>query len=153
MTPVPVSPYLILGAEKVLDKLLNENQRIGSWQYREKHHYLLVKAVCVQIKGEIQATIGHWRNSAKLLLDSVNLFKELPETDKKGLSSSLGLLLNTLRHMSVDEFEDIAQRYSLKESHPYLQGYYYGKEAAELAKYTPLYYARHKVSNTDNVLT
>ena len=120
---------------------------IGMWQYKEEHHYRLVKAVCVQIKGEIQATIGQWYNSAALLLDSVNLFKELPEVDKKGLSSSLGLLVNTLRYMSVDEFKAIALRYSLKESHPYIQGYHFGSEAAELAKYTPLYYARHKVSN------
>ena len=103
--------------------------------------------MCVQIKGEIQATIGQWYNSAALLLDSVNLFKELPEVDKKGLSSSLGLLVNTLRYMSIDEFKAIALRYSLKESHPYIQGYYFGNEAAELAQYTPLYYARHKVSN------
>ena len=49
-------PYI--GAEKVLNKVEDEKLVLGMWRYKEKHHYDLVKAVCVQIKGEIQATLG-----------------------------------------------------------------------------------------------
>ena len=136
----------VVGAEKVLDKLLNERTKVGMWQYSEDHHYQLVKAVCVQIKGEIECMLGQWYNSAALLLDSTHGFKSLPEVDKKGLSCSLGLLVNTLQHMSVKEFQFIAQRYSLEARHPYVQAYEFAMEAAELAVYTPLFYARHKVS-------
>lgn len=119
---------------------------LGMWQYKQEHHHHLVKAVCVQIKGEIQATLGQWYNSAGLLLDSLHLFKTLPVVDKKGLSCSLGLLVNTLQRMAVQDFKLIAQSYSLKESHPYIQAYTFAIEAAELAVYTPLFYARHIVS-------
>jgi hypothetical protein len=128
---------------------MNEKQVLGMWRYKEDHHYHLVKAVCVQIKGEIQATLGQWYNSAVLLLDSVRLFKTLPKVDKKGLSCSLGLLSNTLQRMPVDEFKLIAQRYFLKASHPYIQAYQFAIEAADMAIYTPLFYARHKVSDMD----
>ena len=119
---------------------------LGKWKYSEEHHHHLVKGVCIQIKGEIQATLGHWHKSAELLLDSVHFFKTLPKVDKKGLSSSLGLLVNTLQRMSIEEFKLISQRYSFEESHPYIQAYRFAVEAAELAVFTPLFYARHKVS-------
>ena len=101
----------------------------------------------MQIKGEIQATLGQWNDSAVLLLDSKCIYEEeLPKIDKKGLSFSLGLCAKTLQHMSVDEFKRIAQRYSLKESHPYIQAYEFADEAAKLVEHTPLFYARHRVS-------
>ena len=51
--------------------------------------------------------------------------------------------------MSVEEFKLTAQKYFLKAPHPYIQAYQFAIEAAEMAIYTPLYYARPKVSEAD----
>ena len=102
--------------------------------------------VCIQIKGEIQASLGQWVTAASLLLDSVHYFKTLPKVDKKGLSCSLGLLVNALQNMSTEEYQSVAGKYALTSPHPYHQVYVFACEAADMAMYTPLFYARHKVS-------
>ena len=70
----------------------------------------------------------------------------LPIPDTKGISSSLAILANCLEQMSVSEYVPLAQMYGLTASHPLLQAYYCSYESAMRSQYTPLFYARHKVS-------
>ena len=102
--------------------------------------------MCVQIKGEIQTSLGQWLTAATHLLESINLFKTLPKIDKKGVASSLGLMVNTLQNMSMDDYQTIATKYSLKSPHPFPLAYDFACEAASYSTYTPLCYARPKVS-------
>lgn len=129
-----------------MDTLLNAKEKLGAWKYKDDHDHHLVRAVCVQIKGEIQASLGQWVIAASLLLESIHLFRTLPKVDKKGLSCSLGLLVNTLQSMSVEEYQYIATKHSLVSPHPYLEAHVFAREAAQLAVFTPLFLARHKVS-------
>ena len=48
--------------------------------------------------------------------------------------------------MSLSEYISLAQIYGLRASHPLLQAYYCSYESALRSQYTPLFYARHKVS-------
>lgn len=66
---------MFLGAEHVLDELLIEKNQVGEWVYKEKHDHQLVSAVCIQIKGDIQFNLGQWSQGAKLLIESLILFR------------------------------------------------------------------------------
>ena len=48
--------------------------------------------------------------------------------------------------MSLSEYIPLAQMYGLRATHPLLQAYYCSYESALRSQYTPLFYARHKVS-------
>ena len=71
----------------------------------------------------------------------------LPIPDTKGISSSLSILAKCLQQMTLTEYIPLAQMYGLSASHPLLQSYYCSYEAAFRSQYTPLFYARHKVSD------
>ena len=71
----------------------------------------------------------------------------LPIPDTKGISSSLSILAKCLQQMTLTEYFPLAQMYGLSASHPLLQSYYCSYEAAFRSQYTPLFYARHKVSD------
>ena len=134
------------GAERTLDMLLTEKHAVGQWRYKEEDDHNLVSAVCVQIKGDIQYTLGQWVEGAGLLLDSISGFKSLPKPDKKGLSSSNGILANCLLNMSLQEYLNLASHYNLTEGHPLLQAYKSCTEAAKFSQFTPMFFSRHMVS-------
>ena len=70
------STYIyVSGAERALDELLVNESQVGVWVYRETHDHQLVRAVCLQIKGDIQYNRGQWLQGAKLLIKSIKLFK------------------------------------------------------------------------------
>ncbi|KAJ7331181.1 alpha-protein kinase 1 [Desmophyllum pertusum] len=84
----PIAPQLLIrnvrimknagnlqGAEKVLDELLVQETEIGKWIYKNKQDHHLVSAVCIQIKGDIQYNLGQWSQGAKLLIESLILFR------------------------------------------------------------------------------
>ena len=75
------------------------------------------------------------------------LTSTLPIPDTKGISSSLSILAKCLQQMTLTEYFPLAQMYGLSASHPLLQSYYCSYEAAFRSQYTPLFYARHKVSD------
>ncbi|XP_048575971.1 uncharacterized protein LOC5511752 isoform X3 [Nematostella vectensis] len=70
-------------AEKTLDRLLMNRSEIGQWKYREAKDHHLVSGVCVQIKGDIQYTLGNLSEAVRMLVCSIELFGTLPEPDKK----------------------------------------------------------------------
>ena len=133
------------GAERTLDMLLMETEVLGKWRYKEEHDHRLVSAVCVQIKGDIQYTLGQWVDAARLLLNSIAGFGSLPKPDKKGLSSSYGLLASCLQNMSIPEYLHLAPSYNLVQGHPLLEAYRCCTEAAYLSQFTPMFFSRHKV--------
>ena len=65
----------VSGAERALDKLLVKKSQVGKWVYKQKHDHQLVSAVCIQIKGDIQYNLGQWLQGAKLLIESLILFR------------------------------------------------------------------------------
>ena len=140
------------GAEQTLDRLLQEKTELGRWRYRAPPGHQLVSAVCVQIKGDIQYNLGQWVDGAKLLLQSITLFRTLPKMDKKGLSSSLGILAKCFQNMSLAEYGALAPSFGLHAGHPLLEAYDCTKEAARLSRYTPLFVARHTVSANHGLL-
>ena len=64
-----------LGAERALDELLVKKSQVGKWVYKQKHDHQLVSAVCIQTKGDIQYNLGQWLQGAKLLIESLILFR------------------------------------------------------------------------------
>lgn len=65
----------VSGALDALDELLVKKNQVGEWVYKEEHDHQLVSAVCIQIKGDIQFNLGQWLQGAKLLLESLILFR------------------------------------------------------------------------------
>lgn len=64
-----------LGAEQALDDLLIQKSHVGEWIYKDTYDHQLVSAVCIQIKGDIQYNLGQWAQGAKLLINSLILFR------------------------------------------------------------------------------
>ena len=75
------------------------------------------------------------------------LTSTLPIPDTKGISSSLSILAKCFQRMTLTEYYPLAQMYNLSELHPLLQSYECSNKAALSSRYTPLFYARHKVSD------
>ena len=65
----------VAGAERALGELLVKKSQVGKWVYKQKHDHQLVSAVCIQIKGDIQYNLGQWLQGAKLLIESLILFR------------------------------------------------------------------------------
>lgn len=72
---INVSHNYFSGAERALDELLVKKSQVGKWVYKQKHDHQLVSAVCIQIKGDIQYNLGQWLQGAKLLIESLILFR------------------------------------------------------------------------------
>ena len=65
----------VSGAERALDELIVKKSQVGKWVYKQKHDHQLVSAVCIQIKGDIQYNLGQWLQGARLLIESLILFR------------------------------------------------------------------------------
>ncbi|CAH1246664.1 ALPK1 [Branchiostoma lanceolatum] len=154
-TPVP--PQIIIrkarvltnagdlhGAERVLDDVLNPDTETGTWTYRSDSDRAIVHSVCIQIKGQVQLKLGQWYDASTLILDSIIGFRTLPKPDKKGIASSVGLLMDVFKNISYRDFQILKQQYTLQADSPLLEAYRSAEEAAHLSKYDPLFYARHR---------
>lgn len=99
------------------------------------------------VATEVRYISTSWRR-ARVISFVIYLFlnSTLPIPDTKGISSSLAILANCLEQMSLNEYIALAQMYGLTATHPLLQAYYCSYESALRSQYTPLFYARHKVS-------
>ncbi|MBN3310756.1 ALPK1 kinase, partial [Amia calva] len=114
----PLAPQLVLRqarlsvntgklqkAEYILSSLINNSGATGSWVYHQDSDRVLVQAVSTQIRGQILQKLGLWREAAELILASLVGFYALPQPDKKGIGTSLGLLANILASMNDTEYE------------------------------------------------
>ncbi|XP_042368579.1 alpha-protein kinase 1 [Plectropomus leopardus] len=113
----PVAPQLVIRqarvyfnsgklqkAEYILSSLINNSGATGCWVYHSESDRALVQAVSVQVRGMILQKLGLWLEAAELIWASLVGFYALPQPDKKGIGTSLGILANILVSMNDEDF-------------------------------------------------
>ncbi|XP_068569706.1 alpha-protein kinase 1 [Cebidichthys violaceus] len=113
----PVAPQLVIRqarvyfnsgklrkAEYILSSLINSHGATGCWVYHSESDRALVQAVSVQVRGMILQKLGLWLEAAELIWASLVGYYALPQPDKKGIGTSLGILANILVSMNDGDF-------------------------------------------------
>uniref|UniRef100_A0AAQ4R9J5 Alpha kinase 1 n=1 Tax=Gasterosteus aculeatus aculeatus TaxID=481459 RepID=A0AAQ4R9J5_GASAC len=113
----PVAPQLVIRqarvyfnsgklqkAEFILSSLINNSGATGCWVYHYESDRALVQAVSVQVRGMVLQKLGLWREAAELIWTSLVGYYALPQPDKKGIGTSLGILANILVSMNDEDF-------------------------------------------------
>ncbi|XP_014740433.1 PREDICTED: alpha-protein kinase 1 [Sturnus vulgaris] len=154
----PISPQLLirqarlalnagklLKAEYILSSLINDNGATGTWRYAEESDRILVQAVCLQIRGQILQKLGMWYEAAELIWASVVGYFKLPQPDKKGIATSLGIMADIFASMNEQDYArfknnaDIDLGLLQEFSHRLLSAAEACKLAAAYSQYTPLF--------------
>ncbi|KAF1380407.1 hypothetical protein PFLUV_G00163410 [Perca fluviatilis] len=154
----PVAPQLVIRqarvyvnsgklqkAEYILSSLINNNGATGCWVYRSESDRALVQAVSVQVRGMILQKLGLWLEAAQLIWASLVGYYTLPQPDKKGIGTSLGILANILVSMNDEDFHafrtnpDIDLSLLGDRSHRLLSAAQAAKMAVVYSQYTSLY--------------
>ncbi|KAK7814544.1 hypothetical protein U0070_005847, partial [Myodes glareolus] len=142
---VSVNSGKLLKAEYILSSLISNNGATGTWLYRNESDKILVQSVCIQIRGQILQKLGMWYEAAELIWASVVGYLTLPQPDKKGISTSLGILADIFVSMSKADYEKFKNNPQvnlalLKEfDHHLLSAAEACKLAAAFSAYTPLF--------------
>ncbi|KAM4834437.1 alpha-protein kinase 1 isoform 1-T2 [Thomomys bottae] len=142
---VSVNSGKLLKAEYILSSLIHNNGATGTWQYRKESDKTLVQSVCIQIRGQILQKLGMWFEAAELIWASIIGYLTLPQPDKKGISTSLGILADIFVSMSKKDYERFKNNPQinlglLKEfDHQLLSAAEACKLAAAFSAYTPLF--------------
>ncbi|XP_028616312.1 alpha-protein kinase 1 [Grammomys surdaster] len=142
---VSVNSGKLLKAEYILSSLISNNGATGTWLYRNDSDKVLVQSVCIQIRGQILQKLGMWYEAAELIWASVIGYLTLPQPDKKGISTSLGILADIFVSMSKTDYEKFKKNPKvnlalLKEfDHHLLSAAEACKLAAAFSAYTPLF--------------
>ncbi|OCT99872.1 alpha-protein kinase 1 [Xenopus laevis] len=135
----------LLKAEYILSSLINSDGATGSWQYTNESDKVLVQSVCIQIRGQILQKLGMWYEAAELIWASIVGFSELPIPDKKGMSTSLGILADIFISMNKEDYQKFKMNshvcLTLLEEfdHQLLSAAESCKLAAVFSPYTPLF--------------
>uniref|UniRef100_A0A8D1SN47 Alpha-type protein kinase domain-containing protein n=1 Tax=Sus scrofa TaxID=9823 RepID=A0A8D1SN47_PIG len=135
----------LLKAEYILSSLISNSGATGTWLYRNESDKVLVQSVCIQIRGQILQKLGMWYEAAELIWASIIGYLTLPQPDKKGISTSLGILADIFVSMSKKDYEKFKNNPEinlglLKESdHHLLSAAEACKLAAAFTSYTPLF--------------
>ncbi|XP_064441028.1 alpha-protein kinase 1 isoform X1 [Mirounga angustirostris] len=95
----------LLKAEYILSNLISNNGATGTWLYRNESDKILVQSVCIQIRGQILQKLGMWYEAAELIWTSIIGYLTLPQPDRKGISTSLGILADIFVSMSKKDYE------------------------------------------------
>ncbi|XP_076580383.1 alpha-protein kinase 1 [Chaetodon auriga] len=154
----PVAPQLVIRqarvylnsgklqkAEYILSSLINNSGATGCWVYRSESDRALVQAVSVQVRGMILQKLGLWLEAAELIWASLVGYYALPQPDKKGIGTSLGILANILVSMNDEDFHafrtnpDIDLSLLGDRSHRLLSAAQAAKMAVVYSQYTSLY--------------
>ncbi|KAK1889724.1 Alpha-protein kinase 1 [Dissostichus eleginoides] len=154
----PVAPQLVIRqarvylnsgklqkAEYILSSLINNSGATGCWVYHSESDRALVQAVSVQVRGMILRTLGLWLEAAELIWASLVGYYALPQPDKKGIGTSLGILANILVSMNEQDFNafrtsrDIDLSLLGDRSHRLLSAAQAAKMAVVYSQYTSLY--------------
>ncbi|XP_036892176.1 alpha-protein kinase 1 isoform X2 [Sturnira hondurensis] len=142
---VSVNAGKLLKAEYILSSLISNDGATGIWQYGNESDQVLVQSVCVQIRGQILQKLGMWSEAAELVWASIAGYLTLPQPDKKGISTSLGILADLFVSMSNQEYEKFRNSPwtnlgLLRDAdHRLLLAAEACKLAAALSPYTPLF--------------
>ncbi|CAM4509191.1 unnamed protein product [Leuciscus chuanchicus] len=120
---VPIAPQVIIRqarvylntgklqkAEFILSSLISNEASTGGWTYQKASDRTLVQAVSLQVRGQVLQTLGLWLETAELIWASLIGFYALPQPDKKGIGTSLGLLANTLSSMNDRDFTALQEK-------------------------------------------
>ncbi|XP_034712592.1 alpha-protein kinase 1 [Etheostoma cragini] len=154
----PVAPQLVIRqarvyvnsgklqkAEYILSSLINNSGATGCCVYRSESDRVLVQAVSVQVRGMILQKLGLWLEAAQLIWASLVGYYTLPQPDKKGIGTSLGILANILVSMNEEDFQafrtnpDIDLSLLGDRSHRLLSAAQAAKMAVVYSQYTSLY--------------
>ncbi|KAM3672957.1 alpha-protein kinase 1 [Ammospiza maritima maritima] len=154
----PISPQLLirqarlavnagklLKAEYILSSLINDNGATGTWRYAEESDRVLVQAVCLQIRGQILQKLGMWYEAAELVWASMVGYFQLPQPDKKGIATSLGIMADIFASMDEQDYArfktnaDIDLSLLQEFNHRLLSAAEACKLAAAYSQYTPLF--------------
>ncbi|XP_008110306.2 alpha-protein kinase 1 isoform X2 [Anolis carolinensis] len=143
---VSVNSGKLLKAEYILSSLINNNGATGVWKYAKESDRILVQAVCIQIRGQILQKLGMWYEAAELIWASILGYFTLPQPDKKGIATSLGILADIFVSMSENDYDRFKNNYQfdlqnlLKEfDHRLLSAAEACKLAAVFSQFTPLF--------------
>ncbi|KFW05301.1 Alpha-protein kinase 1, partial [Fulmarus glacialis] len=135
----------LLKAEYILSSLINDNGATGTWRYAKESDRILVQSVCLQIRGQILQKLGMWYEAAELIWASVVGFCKLPQPDKKGIATSLGIMADIFASMSEKDYVRFKTNAEidlglLREfSHRLLSAAEACKLATAYSQYTPLF--------------
>ncbi|XP_059820885.1 alpha-protein kinase 1 isoform X1 [Hypanus sabinus] len=142
---VSVNSGKLLKAEYILSSLIIHSGATGTWVYEKKSDRTLVQAVSVQIRGQILQKLGLWYEAAEMIWASIVGFNELPQPDKKGISTSLGILADLLVSMSDEDYYHFKKNPQMdlilveECTDRLLSAAEASKLAAVLSQYNPLY--------------
>ncbi|CDQ97561.1 unnamed protein product [Oncorhynchus mykiss] len=113
----PIAPQLVIRqarvylndgklqkAEYILSSLINTSGATGCWIYQSDSDRTLIQAVSVQVRGQVLQKLGLWLEAAELIWTSLVGYYALPQPDKKGIGTSLGILANILVSMNDGDF-------------------------------------------------
>uniref|UniRef100_A0A8C4IJA9 Alpha-type protein kinase domain-containing protein n=1 Tax=Dicentrarchus labrax TaxID=13489 RepID=A0A8C4IJA9_DICLA len=154
----PVAPQLVIRqarvyfnsgklqkAEYILSSLINSSGATGYWVYHSESDRALVQAVSVQVRGMILQKLGLWLEAAELIWASLVGYYSLPQPDKKGIGTSLGILANILVSMNDEDFHAFSNNPDIDLSllgdsgHRLLSAAQAAKMAVVYSQYTSLY--------------
>ncbi|NXP76702.1 ALPK1 kinase, partial [Ramphastos sulfuratus] len=135
----------LLKAEYILSSLISDNGATGTWRYAEDSDRILVQSVCLQIRGQILQKLGMWYEAAELIWASIVGYFKLPQPDKKGIATSLGILADIFASMNEKDYirfktnAEIDLSLFQEFSHRLLAAAEACKLAATYSQYTPLF--------------
>ncbi|XP_012583491.1 PREDICTED: alpha-protein kinase 1 isoform X2 [Condylura cristata] len=135
----------LLKAEYILSSLISNDGATGTWLYRNESDKVLVQSVCIQIRGQILQKLGMWYEAAELIWASIIGYLTLPLPDKKGISTSLGILADIFVSMSKKDYEKFKNNPQINVGlltelhHHLLSAAEACKLAAAFSPYTPLF--------------
>ncbi|NXY72673.1 ALPK1 kinase, partial [Glareola pratincola] len=135
----------LLKAEYILSNLINNSGATGTWRYAKESDRILVQSVCLQIRGQILQKLGMWYEAAELIWASVVGYFKLPQPDKKGIATSLGIMADIFASMNDKDYvrfktsAEIDLSLLREFSHRLLSAAEACKLAAAYSQYTPLF--------------
>ncbi|XP_046905103.1 alpha-protein kinase 1 isoform X3 [Hypomesus transpacificus] len=125
---------------------------LGCWVYHSDSDRALVQAVSIQVRGLVLQKLGLWQEAAELICGSLVGYYALPQPDKKGIGTSLGVLANLLVSMSDTDFKAL-------KSNPNIDLFFFSDTghrllcAAEAAKHAVIYSQYTSLYVLTNVVT
>ncbi|XP_074946172.1 alpha-protein kinase 1 [Phalacrocorax aristotelis] len=135
----------LLKAEYILSSLINANGATGTWRYAKESDRILVQSVCLQIRGQILQKLGMWYEAAELIWASIVGYFKLPQPDKKGIATSLGIMADVFASMNEKDYlrfktnAEIDLSLLREFNHRLLSAAEACKLAAAYSQYTPLF--------------
>ncbi|XP_072719063.1 alpha-protein kinase 1 isoform X2 [Ciconia boyciana] len=134
----PIGPQVLIRQARL-------SVNTGTWRYAKESDRTLVQSVCLQIRGQILQKLGMWYEAAELIWASVVGYFKLPQPDKKGIATSLGIMADIFASMNEKDYVRFKTNAEIDLSllqefnHRLLSAAEACKLAAAYSQYTPLF--------------